>query len=426
MLRNLCLILLSSLSLSAQTTYPLVQIFKANTHSGCSEPSICIDPSDPSRILAGSVLNEFHFSSDSGRTWETGLLNSPYGVWGDPCVIADGLGSLYYFHLSDISGENWRGENFLDRIVCQRSDDGGKTWNEGSFMGWRPPRQQDKEWAVAGPLGSRIYASWTEFDKYGSKDSTDRSRILFSYSTDRAETWSDAQTISSQEGNCLDDDETTEGAVPAAGPHGEVYVAWALNGQIMFNRSLDQGATWWPKEKSIATQPGGWAQKVNNFSRINGMPITVCDVSNGPFRGMVYVLWGDEREGNLDVWFSRSADKGETWSEAIRVNDDSTQADQFLPWLTVDPETGHLYSVFYDRRHDENGSSNHVYLAWSKDAGQTWVNERLTESSFETNEKIFMGDYNNISAYNGMVRPIWVEFRNGRKELWTALIQNVH
>jgi Neuraminidase (sialidase) len=141
---------------------------------------------------------------------------------------------------------------------------------------------------------------------------------------------------------------------------------------------------------------------------------------------MVYVLWGDEREGNLDVWFSRSADKGETWSEAIRVNDDSTQADQFLPWLTVDPETGHLYSVFYDRRHDENGSSNHVYLAWSKDAGQTWVNERLTESSFETNEKIFMGDYNNISAYNGMVRPIWVEFRNGRKELWTALIQNVH
>jgi hypothetical protein len=36
-----------------------------------------------------------------------------------------------------------------------------------------------------------------------------------------------------------------------------------------------------------------------------------------------------------------------------------------------------------------------------------------------------MGDYNNISVWDGVVRPIWVELREGQKELWTALI-NMH
>ena len=59
-------------------------------------------------------------------------------------------------------------------------------------MGHRPPHQQDKEWAVADPGGSRLYNGWTEFDRYGSSDSSDHSRILFSFSTDRAESWSSA------------------------------------------------------------------------------------------------------------------------------------------------------------------------------------------------------------------------------------------
>lgn len=422
----LFVLLLGSNVLFAQTPYPLVRIFQANTHSGASEPSIFIDPSDPSRMVAGSVLNEVHHSSDSGKTWNSALLESSYGVWGDPCILADGAGSFYYFHLSDPTGENWRGEQFLDRIVCQRSDDGGKSWNNGSFVGLNPPKQQDKEWAAASPLGDRIYVSWTEFDKYGSKDTSDRSRILFAYSEDRGETWSASRLLSHYKGNCLDGDGTTEGAVPAAGPHGEVYVAWSLNDRIWFNRSMNQGENWWPVEKPLAEQPGGWAQSVTDFSRINGMPVTACDVSTGPFRGMVYVLWSDERNGNLDIWISKSPDDGDSWSAPIKVNDDSTDADQFLPWLSVDPITGYLYAVYYDRSHDPGGSSNHVNLAWSKDAGETWVNERLTEKAFSVNERIFMGDYNNISAYDGLVRPIWVEVQEGRKELWTALIQNVH
>ena len=37
---------------------------------------------------------------------------------------------------------------------------------------------------------------------------------------------------------------TTEGAVPAIGPDGTVYVAWALDETIWFDRSEDGGKTW--------------------------------------------------------------------------------------------------------------------------------------------------------------------------------------
>ena len=66
--------------------------------------------------------------------------------------------------------------------------------------------------------------SWTEFDNYGSTSSSDSSRILFSFSSDSGNTWSTPLKICDQEGDCIDDDNTVEGAVPAVGPNGEVYV----------------------------------------------------------------------------------------------------------------------------------------------------------------------------------------------------------
>ena len=53
------------------------------------------------------------------------------------------------------------------------------------------------------------------------------------------------------------------------------------------------------------------------------MPITVCDVSNSPYRGRIYVVFSDQRNGtnNTDVFVCTSDDEGDTWSDPIRVND---------------------------------------------------------------------------------------------------------
>jgi len=414
---------LFSLSLSPQ--YQRVRIVTGAQTKDVSEPSIAIDPTNPSRILAGTVLRGWHLSVDSGKTWTNGELSSAYGVWGDPCILADNEGLFYYLHLSDPSGKNWLGPDFLDRIVCQTSTD-GKTWSSGSYMGLNSPKQQDKEWAVVANTGA-IYCTWTQFDKYGSKSPEHESHIYFSKSVDKGESWSQAKSINTLAGDCLDGDQTSEGAVPAAGLNDDVYVCWSRDNKLWFNYSKDGGEHWLDEEYSIQEHVGGWEQSVDKFSRINGMPITVIDNSSGPFRGTLYVMWSDERNGkdNLDIFTMRSFDKGKTWSKPIQVNDDTNpNAHQFLPWICVDQSTGYLYSVFYDRRHGAQAGT-HVYLAWSKDGGSTWVNERLTTEAFESDPKVFIGDYNNISAVNGIVRPIWIEFKDGKKSAYTSIINFV-
>jgi len=302
----------------------------------------------------------------------------------------------------------------------------GKTWTSGSFMGLNAPKQQDKEWATIADNGD-IYSTWTQFDKYGSKSPEHKSHIYFSKSVDRGQTWSKSNSINKLSGDCLDGDQTSEGAVPAAGPNGEIYVCWSRDNKLWFNYSKDGGAQWLDEEYSIQEHIGGWEQSIDKFSRINGMPITVIDNSSGPFKGTLYVMWSDERNGkdNLDIFISKSYDKGKTWSAPILVNDDDNKnAHQFLPWVCIDQSTGYLYSVFYDRRHG-NKNGTHVYLAWSKDGGSSWVNERLTEEPFESNSSVFIGDYNNISAVNGLVRPIWIEFKDGKKSAYTSIINFV-
>jgi hypothetical protein len=295
-------------------------------------------------------------------------------------------------------------------------------WTDGIAIGKNAPKDQDKQWATTSKDGSEIYVTWTEFDKYESTEPNDHSRILFSKGKKGETSFSKPIAISDVEGGCLDDDNTVEGAVPAAGLNNEVYVAWAHQENIYFNKSLDGGNTWMPKSKVAMSIPGGWNQEIPGIYRANGMPILLSDLSNGPNRGNLYLCWSDERNGDVDVFVSSSSDGGEHWSEAVRVNNDEGHAHQFFPWMAVDAVTGNLYAVFYDRRNYTDYNTD-VYLASSKDGGKTWTNERISEKPFITNASVFLGDYNNISAVNGVVRPIWTRIDNYETSVWIALIQ---
>lgn len=390
---------------------------------GPCEPSICVNPQNPKQIAAGAILDTYYWSHDGGRSWEHGVLKSSYGVYGDPVIIADWAGNFYYAHLSNPDGRGWASEKLLDRIVIQKSTDGGKTYNDGAFTGHRPPKDQDKHWLVADPKTNALYCTWTEFDKYDSRNPGDRSRILFSKSEDGGNTWSEALPISQFEGDCLDDDNTTEGAVPAAGPNGEVYVAWSWNNKIWFDRSADGGKTWLQTDILVAEQPGGWNIDIPGIQRCNGMPVLVSDLSNGPNRGTLYVNWADQRNGtdNTDIWLAKSTDGGNTWSKPIRVNDDNKKRHQFFTWLAIDQTNGYLYTVFYDRRAYADERTD-VYVAVSKDGGQTFENMRISKEPFVPNSLVFFGDYNHISAHAGVVRPIWTRLDKNDLSIWTAIM----
>ncbi len=415
-MKTLIFVLTLAIVISAQI--PNVRISATGTSSP-NETSIAINSLNPDVVAAGSNISYFYWSTNRGATWQQKQLTSTLGVWGDPCLIYDHRGYLYYGHLSNPTVGYW-----IDRIVVQRSTNNGSTWNDGAGVGLTPPKNQDKEWLAAdyhSPLyKGNIYMAWTEFDNYGSGAISDSSRILFSRSTDAGLTWMTAVKISDRSGDCIDEDNTVEGAVPAVGPNGEVYIAWTGPYGILFDRSLDGGQTF-GTDKFVTAHPGGWDFNIPGIYRCNGLPITVCDTSRSPHRGNIYINWSDQGSGsgNTDVFIVRSTDGGDTWSQPIRVNDDNTSRHQFFNWMTVDQATGVLYCVFYDRRNTTLNNTD-VFVARSADGGLTWQNFKVSETSFNSSSSVFFGDYSGITAYQGRVYPIWTRGDNTSLSIWTA------
>lgn len=387
------------------------------------EVSLAISPKNPAIIVAGANITLFYYSHDTGRTWNGGYMKSPYGVWGDPIVLSDTAGNFYFFHLSTPANGHW-----IDRMVCQKSVDSGKTWSDGTYTGLNGAKNQDKPGCTIdlnheSPYSNRLYITWTQFDHYKSLNPNDSSRILFSCSADGAATWSTPVRIDSHAGDCYDGDNTVEGAIPATGPDGQLYVAWAGPEGLVFNKSLDGGKTWLKHEIKIGPVIGGWDYYISGIDRCDGLPVTTCDVSHGPYRGTIYVNWSDQRNGldNTDVWMVKSTDEGKTWSKPIRVNDDKGSHQQFMSWLTIDQANGYLYCLFYDRR-NHRGDTTDVYLAVSRDGGNSFTDFRINDHSFVPTAIDFFGDYITVKAQNGIIRPMWMQLNNHKLSIWTALL----
>lgn len=379
--------------------YEIVTIAKDKIGGvGPCQPSIFISPKSPN-IMVSSFIQEMnmqtsgtktrqgkiYLSKDFGKTWGARKINSKYGDFGDPCIIADNSGYFYYFHLSDPKKMGWDGDMVMDRIVCQRSMN-GKSWNSGAAIGLNPPKKHEKVWATFDETSGRIYASWTQFDNYASTNPQDSANIMLSFSDDRGLNWTPSIRINQYGGTCDGEFETPIGAIPVAGPEQEVYVTWAYDEKIYFDRSMDGGVSWLKKDIVIADQPGGWHPNVPGFGKASGAPVSGVDISYGDYHGNIYVNWADQRNGenDTDIWISKSSDDGKTWTEPLKVNDDEVVMmgrHQCYNWMSVDQITGYIHIVFYDRR-NYNDLNTDVYLATSTDGGATFKNEKISKKPF--------------------------------------------
>ncbi len=408
------LLYVASHQLIAQHTNILI-----STSNSPNEPAIMLDPANTNRMIAGSNIANVYYSTDAGLTWTEEVQTSTLGVWGDPVFAVDTAGNFYHFHLSNPVVGNW-----IDRIVCQKSTDGGIVWNDGSYAGLNGTAAQDKQWVSIDRSNNVIYMTWTQFDNYGTSDPQDSSVILFSRSTDGGTSWAPAITISDVAGDCVDGDETMEGAVPAVGPNGEVYVSWIGHDTLYFDKSIDGGNTWLPNDIRITNIPGGWDYSIPGIMRCNGLPVTLCDTSSASsYNGNIYINWTDQRNGvtDTDVWLIKSTDGGNTWGSPVRVNDDAPGKHQFFTWMAIDQSNGHLWFVFYDRRNYTNNLTD-IYMARSIDGGQTFENFRVSSAPFLPTAGVFFGDYTNIIAHNNVVRPIWTRLESGDLSVYTAIV----
>jgi len=143
------------------------------------------------------------------------------------------------------------------------------------------------------------------------------------------------------------------------GPNNTLYAVWTdgrngpvFNKDIFFSYSTDGGLTW----SSDITVCGAYGNQESPALAYHN--------------GRLYVVWEDSRNSSrgYDIYFAYSTDGGLHWNEVGPINDDSGNARQVNPSITVNPTNGHIYVVWQDQR---NGN-NDIYFAMSADGGQTW------------------------------------------------------
>jgi hypothetical protein len=194
------------------------------------------------------------------------------------------------------------------------------------------------------------------------------------------------------------------------------YAVWLQYGSsipgtpatLEFSQTLDGGVTWLPSA-TIATLDDIPRQFPNQQFRNLSIPIMAVSPA-----GELYVVYAeylptadpaDEDGMHADIRIIRSDLMGlpATWSAPVTVNQDGTRADQFQPYVAVNPD-GQVEVAYFDRRHDTvDNFYVDTFLSRSNDSGTTWTDHRLSHdmSSPELNAPVsssglFFGDYQGL------------------------------
>ncbi len=393
-------------TLLAQT--PLIDLVPGGLET--NEPSLAIHPTNPNIQILGSNTSYFFVSENAGITWKSVSLKPAEGFYGDPVTFIDKQGRFYLLSLAQNATLQWP-EHF-DRIVLQTSEDMGKTW-KSTGIGHRPGKMQDKPWIALdenkkSPFKGSVYVSWTEFDKYGSKNPADSSRIRFAYRRNADDTFATV-VVSDSCGDAEDGDNTLEGATCAVGPMGEIYCVWAGKNKIWMDISTDGGKTW-GKDQIIAEQQSGWAMDdIPGLMRSNNMPFVKCDS-----KGRLYLVFGDKSRSDYDVFLKMSTDAGKTWTSEMRLHSDpaGNGRDQYMPHMALDASGDLVYVLWYDRRHSAQNIYTDVYLRPIV-KGKPGKEYRVTNQSFcPPGRKVFFGDYIAVAAAKKVIRAAFTHYDN--------------
>ena len=391
-------------------------------------PSIAINPANSRQLVVGfQSKTSAAYSTDGGEHWAIADGTAPgnYRATGDTSIAYDRQGrAILCFIAFDGAGpfKYWGHNPKRNAILVRRSVDGGKTWEPRTIPVIEHAEApgipfEDKPYIVAdnqpkSPFFGNLYVGW-------SQDRIEDALIVLSHSTDAGLTWSAPVRISDHPGLPRDDNGTVEGFSGAVTSDGALHAVWSDTTHVVYTVSRDGGKTF-SRNRSIAeTAPSHFT--VLGAEEANGYP----QIGIGP-DSKLHVAWSDYRNGDVDVFCISSADHGHTWSQPVRVNSDPlhNSADQFFQWMAVDPVSGAVNVLFYDRRHDPANKSVEVVLARSTDGGRTFRNYLLSDRAFDPQGGM-IGEYTALTAYDGRVYGSWTEISpaSGSKEHHTAVIR---
>jgi hypothetical protein len=354
-------------------------------------------------------------STDGGATWTDGgaLPNSSAGDAGDPVLARDNTSGRIYFATLGFTNE--------DVIQVFRSDNNGASW-QAPVNGTPGGASEDKEWITVDNFGGsgngNVYLVARNFGAGNG--------IYLTRSTDGGATFGPSGGTFIVSG--------MQGAFVTVSPNHSVHVFWYAGSTLQVRKSTDQGLTFnAPVTVAFGLTGGtngdlgltGLRQGTGSFSlfRTNEFPHAAVN----PVSGNIYVTYDNKGTGTdkADVFFVQSTDGGATWSAPVKVNDDATATDQWMPTVVVSP-TGDKLGIFYYSR-QEDTANNNLFKRYGRIAtisGGTGtvtftpsfaVSDTASLPEFGRDSVVnstYMGDYDQVYATSGAFHMVWSDNRN--------------
>ncbi len=172
---------------------------------------------------------------------------------------------------------------------------------------------------------------------------------------------------------------------------GTLHVVWrdkrdGPNGEIYYKRSTDEGVSWAPDVR--LTYDSAWSA----FPSIS---------SSGAF---VHLVWNDDREGNNEVYYRHSTDRGLTWSPEAPLSRGSASSEYPSLWSVG----SNVHAAWTDTR----DGNYEIYYKRSTDNGVNWSQDiRLTnDTAGSASPSVFCS--------GELVETVWGETRDGNNEVY--------
>jgi len=321
----------------------------------------------------------FSVSTDSGLTWSENVsIPLTTGTFvGDPAVAIDAGGTLYAVCQ----------EYGLEQIRLMTSTDRGVTWSANRAIQSAP----DKPWAAGGINSGEVFFSWL-----GQDAGIKRSR-------DGGLTFGPIQPL----GNII------HGTAIVTSTSGLVHVPYNLDSarnQLRYLRSSDGGNTW-DNLRDLVPNMGRFCFQCQPRQH------PIVGAASDPAGKVVAITWASQMPAGQpddDVWLLYSDDGGVTWTNPIRVNDNTTNSRQFQPWVAVDAH-GRVHVAWTDLRDD---GLNKTFYARSADPRKGFEPSIQVTDQPGTAQLGFLGDYKGIAISGTDVLIVWQDTRRDTGDIY--------
>jgi len=275
------------------------------------------------------------------------------------------------------------------------------------------------------PYYGRAYLAWVSVQN--------PSRVLFSYSTNSGTSWEAGRAINNAPST------RCSGGWLTTGKNGNVYSCWSVMTQTPpfkedyagFSYSTDGGSSWSAQENIFEMNGINGTLPTKNNIRVNGLPQIEIDNSGGAYDGYLYIVTTEKNispaGSDPDVILHRSTDNGATWSNGIRVNQDTLNNGkiQYFPAMAID-NYGGINILFMDDRFT-TADSIEVVLARSTDGGSTWREYVVSDHRFKPKSIPQMapgvqGDRIGLLANGDHLQAFWMDDFSGVYQIWSCFI----